>query len=150
MHMTMNLRKLLLCALLVALLVPRISASTPEAAVPAGKESPAPALKQGTPAADVKKLLGEPTETKPMKAPNGKAEVWVYVREVSRRTEQLRVSTPDVVINTTESDGTIRQHVTPGQVAFQDVQYLTEETSEVLMFNDHFLAQKTSRSERKL
>ncbi len=151
----MIFRKLFLSALLAGFLVPGISATNPEVsdkARPPGAaaDNPATTLKQGMPAGAVRKLLGEPTETKPMKAPNGKAEVWVYVREISRRAEQMRVATPDVVINTTESDGTVRQHVTPGQVTFHDVQYLTEETTEVLMFNDHFLAQKSSRQERKL
>ena len=149
----MTLRKLLLPASFLLLLVPAISAATaetPAKAGPVGADATAGALKQGMPAAAVKKALGEPAETKPMKAPNGKAEVWVYVREISRRTEQLSATTADVVFNTTESDGSIRQHVTPGQVTLHDVQYLTEETTEVLMFNDHYLTQKVTRAERKL
>jgi hypothetical protein len=54
------------------------------------------------------------------------------------------------VINVTEPDGSVRQKITPGQVRFEDVQYVTEDLAEVLLFNDHYVLHKVSRRERKL
>lgn len=155
----MNFRKSLLSASLVLLLVPGISAaSSAPAEAGAKKDKPAAAdsanplsaLKEGMPAEAVRKLLGKPGEIKPMKAPEGKAEVWVFTREISRRVEQMQITTPDVIVNMKEPDGSTRQHITPGQVQMQDVHYLTEETAELLMFNDRYVVHKVSRGERKL
>lgn len=115
---------------------------------PTGK--PLDSLKQGDPADKIKKLLGVPAESRPMKSPSGKAEVWVYVQEVSRRMDRIDRSTQDVVINVTESDGSVRQRITPGQVRFEDVYYVTEDVIEVLLFNDRYLLHKVNRLERKL
>jgi hypothetical protein len=107
-------------------------------------------LKQGDPASKLTELLGKPLETRPMKAPSGKAEVWIYVKEVSRRMDRIDRSTADTIINVTESDGSVRQRVTPGQVRFEDVHYVTEDVIEVLMFNEHYVLHKVTRGERKL
>jgi hypothetical protein len=85
-----------------------------------------------------------------MKAPSGKAEVWVYLNEVSRRMDRIDRSTSDIVVNVTESDGSVRQKITPGQVRFEDVHYVTEDVIEVLLFNDHYVLHKIARRERKL
>jgi hypothetical protein len=127
------------------------SAAMPEASAKGAPISnPWDALKQGDPADKVKKLLGNPDETRPMKAPSGKAEIWAYMKEVSRRVDRVDRSTPDTVINVTESDGSVRQKITPGQVRFEDVHYVTEDVVEVLLFNDHYVLHKISRRERKL
>ena len=79
----MNLRTFpwpaLFAVVLGSVLLPVAAPAAPENA-PGAKPAAAPAapdagLKQGAPAAEVRKLLGEPAEIRAMKAPNGKAEV---------------------------------------------------------------------------
>jgi len=141
--------------LLSILLVPGIGAAPSSEAstksrVKGDGENPLPKLKQGEPAEVVKKQLGAPAEIRPMKAPSGTAEVWVYVKEISRRLDRIDRSTSDVVINVTEPDGSVRQKITPGQMRFEDVHYITEDLIEILMFNDHYVLHKITRQERKL
>ena len=132
--------------------VPVLIRADSRAAAPAKDASanPLDLLKQGDPAAKLKELLGEPLDTKPMKAPSGRAEVWIYAKEISRRLDRIDRSTTDVVISVTEADGSVRQKVTPGQIRFEDVQYVTEDVTEVLLFNGRYLLHKTNRIERKL
>lgn len=130
-----------------------MSAEPAASPAPAAKAKPAEPLqniKQGDPATKITDLLGKPLEVRPMKAPSGKAEVWIYVKEVSRRMDRIDRSTADTVINVTESDGSVRQRVTPGQVRFEDVHYVTEDFIEVLVFNEHYVLHKVTRGERKL
>lgn len=79
-----------------------------------------------------------------------KAEVWGFVREVSRQVEQISLATPDVVVRITEVDGKLAEQITRGQTTLHDVHYVTEEVVEVLMFNDHYVVHKVIRRERKL
>jgi len=125
-------------------------ASNKDKSVKASSKDPLSSLKEGMPADAVRKLLGQPDAIRPMKTDEGKAEVWIFTREVSRRVDQIRIDTPDVVVEVRESDGTTRRQVTSGQVQFQDVHYLTEETVELLMFNGQYVVHKVSRAERKL
>jgi hypothetical protein len=147
----MHLRILLTLLLTFMLLIPAVCATAPAAPTAKPKpENPLAELKAGDPAARLKELLGDPVEVRPMKAPSGKAEVWVYVTEISRRMDRIDRSTAEVVINVTEADGSVRQRITPGQVRFEDVHYVTEDVVEVLLFNEHYVLHKVSRLERKL
>jgi hypothetical protein len=147
----MHLRSLLSLLLTFLLLIPAVRAdSTSAPTARPTPETPLDMLKAGDPAARIKQLLGDPAETRPMKAPSGKAEVWVYVTEIARRVDRIDRSTQDVVVNVTESDGSVRQRITPGQVRFEDVHYVTEDVVEVLLFNQHYVLHKVSRLERKL
>jgi hypothetical protein len=140
----------LLCFIATAGGIGADSVTPPEAPAKRRAAHPLDALKQGDPVAKLRGLLGEPVEARPMKAPSGKAEVWVYLNEVSRRMDRIDRSTSDIVINVTESDGSVRQKITPGQVRFEDVHYVTEDVIEVLLFNDHYVLHKIARRERKL
>ena len=152
----MNMRNLLLPAALAVLLGPTMNAATPAtpgagpnaqpAALAAGESS---ALQQGMPAAAVRQLRGQPDEIKAMNAPSGKAEVWVYKREVGSRMDRVLVSSADIVTNIIDGSGRPHQVSTPGPMRFHDVHRVTEEVTEVLMFNDHFVTQKVSRRERQ-
>ena len=137
----MTIRRLLAPALLTLLLVPGIRAAT---------EAPATELKQGMPAEAVLKLLGRPDQIKPIKAPEGKAESWVYSREIRQRVEQFNAVSPDIVTSTVDANGVVRQITSPGRVETHEIRYVTVETTEVLMFNDHFVVQKKSVAEHKI
>jgi hypothetical protein len=64
--------------------------------------------------------------------------------------DRIDRSTSDTVVIVTEADGSVRQKVTPGQVRFEDVHYVTEDVIEVLLFNDRYGLHKTMRREREL
>jgi outer membrane protein assembly factor BamE (lipoprotein component of BamABCDE complex) len=151
--LSMTIRLLLVFAVSLVLPVRAPAADVPPATVADKKTEPTnpwETLKPGQTADSVRALLGDPVEVRPMASPKGKAEVWVYISEVSRRVDRIDVSTPDVVINVTESDGSVRQRITPGLVRFQDVHYLTEDVSELLLFDDRYVVHKVTRRERKL
>ena len=153
----MNLRHLLLPVSLTVML----GSALPVAALAATENAPnakpaavAPAapdrgLKKDMPAAEVRKLLGEPAEVRVLKAPSGKAEVWVFVREISHTVDRIPVSTPDIVTSVTDATGHSHTMTVPGETRFQTVHTIVEETTEVLMFNDHFVTGKVSRAKRQ-
>lgn len=94
--------------------------------------------------------MGKPDEIKPMKAPNGKAEIWVYKRETNERTERVPVGAVPITVTTFSADGKSSSMQTIGEdVKYANVRFTTEETVELLMFNDHFLTGKISRQEIK-
>jgi len=144
----MNLRNSVFAVLFLALLLPGARAVTP-AATDAAAKTPPVTLKQGQPAEAVHQALGKPDETRPLKAPNGKAEIWVYIKEVSTRMDRVGFPSADNVIVTRAADGTMHQTTTPGPLQFHDIYYVTEEVTEVLMFNDHYVTQKVTRRERQ-
>ena len=154
----MTIRKMLPSALLAVLLVSGIQAATPAPTAPAtpdpkaGKASsdPVSTLTQGLAAEAVRKIMGAPDEIKPMKAPNGKAETWVYSHELGQRVEQFLVPTPDVIVSVTDSKGGGHQLVTPGHPETREIRYAMVERIEVLMFNDHYVMHKVSRFDRKI
>jgi hypothetical protein len=74
-------------------------AATPAKPTTSGKTPPAPnakpakrALTKGMTADAIKALIGRPREIKPMKAPAGKAEVWIYRRVTKELTRQTAAS----------------------------------------------------------
>jgi hypothetical protein len=152
----MNSRILLLASSFIVLPAAGVgvmAAASPEASAkpPAvAPDAPASALKQGMSADEVRHLMGKPDEIRPMKAPNGKAEVWVFTREIGRRVDRVGLPSASIVTTVVSVDGTMRQQTTPGPVQYHDVYYVTEETVELLMFNDHFLLQKVHRRERQV
>ncbi len=151
----MNIRKFGLRLPLVAFLILPVlayaNAPTDKGATNAKPPTPAAesVLKQGMPAADVIKRMGKPDHIRPMEAPSGKAEVWVYTRQVGNRVARVGLPTADVMTSYTGADGKMRQSQSPGPLAYHEVNYITEETVEILIFNSHFLTQKTSRAERQ-
>ena len=93
--------------------------------------------------------MGEPVEIKPFKAPNGKAEIWVYRREFNERTQRVQVGAVPITTTSFGSDGKPYTQTIGEDIKFADVHLATEETDELLMFNDHFLTGKISRREVK-
>ena len=155
----MKTNTLFLTASLIALLAqPAVAASpfTPESqssgtkSVADSSETPVTALKKAMPAAEVRQIMGLPVEIKPMKAPNGKAEIWVYRRELNERAERVQVGAVPITVTVFSTDGKSSSLQTIGEdVKYANVRFTTEETVELLMFNDHFLTGKISRQEIK-
>ena len=148
----------LLAVSLLALLLPGAAAAAPapsDKAIPDSKpaavspDSPESALKQAMGADAVRKILGQPEEIKPLKAPNGKAEIWVYKRQVNRRVERVQVGTIPITTTVVGSDGVAHQQTLGEDIKFADLHRVTEETVEVLMFNDHYVTHKVTRRELK-
>jgi hypothetical protein len=147
-------------ALFALLLVgARAVASSPGLAgnqsVQAPNEDPKFALKWAMPAEAVRQIMGRPDEIKPMNAPKGKAEIWVFTRELNQRVERLPVGAVPIMATTYEIDGSChdkkmgRAHSQQiGEtVVYGDLHYATLETVEVLMYNEHFVTQKVSRQD---
>ena len=153
----MNLRTFpwpaLFAVVLGSVLLPVAAPAAPENA-PGAKPAAAPAapdagLKQGAPAAEVRKLLGEPAEIRAMKAPNGKAEVWIYSHEISHSVDQVAIGSQDVVTSVTDATGHSHTVTMPGEPRFQTVHRIVQEITEVLMFNDNFVTRKVTRQQRQ-
>lgn len=104
-------------------------------------------LQQGMPAAEVLKLLGKPGEVKPMEAPTGKAEVWVYTtrEEVSR--ERFEVASHPITTLVRDREGTERTVVIGHEPVYATQKRILVRTYQVLMFNDHFLNDKITIEE---
>ncbi len=107
------------------------------------------ALKPEMPAAAVRELMGKPDEIRPMKTPDGKAEIWAYNREVSIRMERIEVPTAPIVTTLVDANGVAHQSQTPGPPEYHNLSHITEETTELLMFNDRYVTHKVSRHERQ-
>ena len=152
----MNLRILSLVAAFIALQTPGCSAPTAAEAEarpkPAGVASsfPLAELKPGMPAAAMQKLLGKPNEVRPMKAPEGKAEVWAFTHELGTHIERLGFPSADIITYVMGSDGKPIEQKVPGPVRYQNVQHISEETVEVLLFNDQYVTHKVSRAVRQV
>ncbi len=124
------------------------AAKAPTDAKPAA-DSPESALKQGMPAAAVKQIMGQPLEVTPMKAPDGKAEIWVYKRNVNVRVERVPVGSTPITVTSFGSDGQAHEQTIGEKVQYGDLYQATEETVQLLMFNDQYVTQKVSRKEIK-
>ncbi len=154
----MNTRNLILTASFIALLVQGASAASPStpdkvttgfnlAAV--SPQNPESALKQAMPADTVRQIMGQPDEIKPMKAPSGKAEIWVYTRKINECVEQVEIGSVPVTVTVTGLDGKLTQQTISEKIQYRDLHRYAEETVELLIFNDHYLTHKISRRELK-
>ena len=161
-----TLRRHLLPALFVLLSVGASAASIsslsdrlPDTSKPCTDASKAPesALKWAMSTAAVREIMGQPDEIKPMQAPQGKAEIWVFTRPVSQRVERIVVGAIPIMSATYQINGSCNDKK-PGRAIEQKVgetiQYgnlcvTTFEKVEVLLFNDHYLTCKVSQQEVK-
>lgn len=155
---TMNTRRLWLAAPLLALMANIACAAV---APGAGKATPGAkpvvvspgnletALTKAMPADAVRKILGQPMEIKPMKAPDGKAEVWVYKRETDRHVERVEVGSIPITNTVIGGDGKAHQYKVGEEIQYADLHCATEETVQLLMFNDHLVVCKISRQESR-
>jgi hypothetical protein len=142
----------------LALGIHGFSATPPAGASPAAPaaKSPTPpadnpesALKQDMSADQVRQIMGEPKEVNPMKAPSGKAEVWVFRRLVNERMDRIPVASIPIMVTVVSADGKAHQQQTGETTQYGDVRIATEVTVELLMFNDHYVTHKVSTREVK-
>jgi len=112
---------------------------------PATAEAPENALKRAMAVADVKRIMGEPAEVKPMAAPTGKAEIWVYRRKIGDSWVQIQTASKPIVISSTDSNGLLHQTTIGEEPIFTNEHRVTEDVVSLLMFNDHFLERKVTR-----
>ena len=113
------------------------------------RRAPEDTIAKGTPAEAVKKLMGAPEEIKPFKSPSGKAEVWVYTREIDHRTIQVQVGSKPITTVERGADGQLHDRVIAEEPLFKMQDVTTQDRVELLMFNDHFLAKKVTRQMRR-
>ncbi len=135
-----------LLALTGAAAEPSSPAKTPAEAKPAATSAanPESTLKQGMPAAVVRQIMGQPAEVTPMKAKDGKAEIWVYKRNTNVRVERVPVGSTPITVTSFGSDGKAHQQTVGEEVRYGDLYKATEETIQLLMFNDQYVTLKTS------
>lgn len=152
----MKIRNLLLTAALFALVINGAGASSPSASGKGAKElklaaagSPESALREAMPADVVRGIMGEPLEIKPMKAPEGKAEIWIFRRQVDVRVERVPIGSIPITVSTIGADGRAHEQTIGENVQYGDLHRATEETVQVLMFNDRYVTHKISRREIK-
>jgi hypothetical protein len=156
--MTMKLHNLLIWASLLGLVIDGAGAALPSSpdkttsgskSVAVAPSNPESALKKAMPADVVRKIMGTPQEIKPMKAPEGKAEIWVYQRMTNERVEQVEIGSVPITISVIGGDGQARQQTVGEDIKYGDLHLATEETVELLMFNDQYVTNKVSRREIK-
>ena len=136
------------CALVAAPAAPEKSAPGAKSAAVA-PENPEAGLKQAMAAEAVRQIMGKPDEIRPMKAPNGKAEIWAYKRTVGERVERVEIGSIPVTTTVYGADGKAHDQNVGETIQYGDLHIVTEELVEVLMFNDHYVTHKVTRQERK-
>ena len=120
-------------------------------------DRPESALKWAMPAADVRQIMGQPETVRPLPAPQGKAEVWVFTRQLGERVDRVPIASVPIMSTTYVIDGGCRQRLggraqeqkVGETIQYADLRVTTVETVEVLMFNEHFVAHKVSRQDVK-
>jgi hypothetical protein len=152
--LAMHVRSQFLPALLIGLLVPATgaaaippdSANAGSKAAAAAPKGPEESLLPAMPANTVIRVMGKPESIRPVKGQTGKAEVWVYSRQVGDRVDYVQVSTP-VMVAVPSGNGTARMVVTGEKLTNRAEHHITTEVIELLMFNGAFVTKKVSRAE---
>ena len=122
---------------------------------PLASEAPESALKWAMSGEAVRQVMGQPDEIRPMKAPQGKAEIWIFTRELNQRVERLPVGSMPIMTTVYEIIGSChdkkvgqtRDQRIGETIVYGDLRLSTVETVELLMFNGHFVTHKVSRQE---
>ncbi|HUJ42705.1 MAG TPA: hypothetical protein VLW52_03755 [Opitutaceae bacterium] len=136
---------------LITLLAGCASAPAPSTATRAGSGSPAAdavaasgpeaTLQKGMPVAMVKRIMGEPSEIRPMKSPEGKAEIWVYHRTTRGAMQQIPIGTTSTDITTIGLDGKANVQKVTGETIVRQETQIVDETINLLIFDDQFIEQ---------
>ena len=111
-------------------------------------DGPERALQNGMTAEEVKHIMGEPAEIKPMESPTGKAEVWVYHRTVFGRVEQVQVGSEVIKDSTSGSDGMVHTGTLAEVPIYKQAVHKDLETISLLMFDGKFISQKLTVEKR--
>jgi len=119
-----------------------VSGSKSGVSSPAG---PVATLKRGMSADEVRQIMDRPIEIKPMAAPTGKAEIWIFKRKFDERIELVQVGTQPVMTTLYGPDGRPSIQTTAGDARYATVHYATEETIQLLLYDGRFVSGKVSR-----
>ncbi len=118
------------------------SAASPATTAPSGPEA---TLQKGMTAEAVRAIMGEPSETKPMKTPAGQAEIWIYHRKTQGSVQQVMVgmkSTPITTVNNNTGQATVLQTI--DEPILRQQTEIFEETVNLLIFDGRFIEQSRS------
>ncbi len=83
--------------------------------------------------------MGEPVEKRPMKAPSGKAEVWVYHRSTNGLVKQVQVGSISTPLTTKSTSGAIVVLGSVNEPVFKQATEVLDETISLLMFDDIYI-----------
>jgi hypothetical protein len=111
-------------------------------------DGPERALQNGMTADEVKHIMGEPAEIKPMESPTGKAEVWVYHRTVFGHVEQIQIGSEAIKDSTSGSDGMVHTGTLAEVPIYKQAVHKDLETISLLMFDGKFISQKLTVEKR--
>jgi hypothetical protein len=141
----MKIRNKLLTALLAGLLVGSAQAAA-TAKAPVDAKNPENSLKLAMAADTVIQIMGKPESVTPMKSDKGKAEIWEYRRQVGDRMDVVVLTTP-VMSPVPDGNQSTRMVATGERVDNHEEHHITTELVDLLMFNNHFVTAKVSRTE---
>jgi hypothetical protein len=111
------------------------------AAAPAS-EGPEQNLKEGMGGDDVRRIMGDPAEVKPMPNQSGKAEIWIYRRTIAQRVEQVVVGTKPITYSTVGSDGNAHSETVAEEPIYKQAVKTDIDVLQLLIFEGHYLSQK--------
>jgi len=112
------------------------AAAAPSPAAAAVLEGPETGLKKGMTAAAVRQIMGVPAEIKPMQAPSGKAETWIYRRTIRGQDEQVQIGSRSTDIASLQGSGAAGMPRTIEEPILRQQTPITEVTVNLLMFDD--------------
>ncbi len=108
----------------------------PASTAAAAPDGPEARLKKGMTAAAVRQIMGDPAEIKPMKAPTGKAETWIYHRTVIGLEEQVQVGTRSTDISSMQGSSSAGMPRLIEEPIYRRQTPVTDVTTNLLMFDD--------------
>lgn len=126
------------------------AANAPAAAKPAaGKAQIVAELKPGMAADEIVKRMGRPQSVTPMNAPTGKAEVWIYREPIGESSAPVLIGSKPVTMVVRGTDGKDVVTTVAEEPVYKMQRRVTVQVVALLMFNDHFLQQKTTEQEER-
>lgn len=126
------------------------AAPVPAAAKPTtGKAQIVAELKQGMSADEILKRMGRPQSVTPMNAPTGKAEVWIYREPLGESSAPVLIGSKPVTMVVRGTDGKDVVTTVAEEPVYKMQRRVTVQVISLLMFNDHFLQQKTTEQEER-
>jgi hypothetical protein len=108
-----------------------------------------PALEQGMSASEVKAIIGQPLEVRPMNAPNGNAEVWTYRRALENHVWQTATQIEFVpAFSGIGGTGQSMIRLRPQEV-YNLERIVTYQVTELLMFEGQLIKAKQWKEARR-
>lgn len=104
-------------------------------------------LTLGMTAEEVRKQLGRPAAVKPMKAPEGKAEVWTYRRPLATHVRQITPTTQR--IPSAAAPGDCPHPEMAREPVYRTETVSVEEVTQLLFFNGTLQGSKRAKAEQR-